>query len=290
MTSQAVQAEPSATNVELLEPQTYIKSPIDTLLESLEDNESDHISPHDLLHAYDALSSRVRSQIGAFATSDRAWHALVPLQSRSTQIIRVLRRDILRVCVEPSQSHGNSLSDDISATEKREFMEASVKYARDMVSVSHHALRFLSDIFRFSALRSAFASMSITVIPFQLFVTHRNPVDGLHDLLNDLLVIANTPVLPTPCADKTFALAAWILQTQTLPISVLLPKTTTMVSVLKRNLEGHPGRFGKSELISDSLKVVSSTNRTQLMLIFILSKGHRKSAEIPRVSSPAVLL
>jgi hypothetical protein len=135
----------------------YIKPPIDTLLESIEDNLSDHVSFHDILHAYDLLSARIRLKIGIFSISESTSPILTPLRSESTQIFYALRRDIGRILIKPTSNHGTSVSVDLSETGRN---EDERQKARDMVLLTHRALRFLSDIFRFPPLQSLFTRMS----------------------------------------------------------------------------------------------------------------------------------
>jgi hypothetical protein len=77
----------------------------------------------------------------------------------------------------------------------------------------------------------------------------------LNDLLSDVLEIANASSLPAQNINKATTLATWILQTQTLPFMVLQPRMPAICALLLRNICSHPGRHGRTERISDSLKV-----------------------------------
>jgi hypothetical protein len=142
----------------------YLKSPIDTLLESVE-NYTHYISCHDLLEAYHTIAIRIRSQIHVIASSNHTFLALDPLKLHSTGILRALRRDIRWTLLDPSNKHtfATPYVDGSSSTGFE-----MVKHAKDMVLLCHHALRVVSLIFKFSSLYSIFDCMSSQIYPYQL--------------------------------------------------------------------------------------------------------------------------
>ena len=150
---------------DLVDSRTYFKSPIETLVGSMEELASHHISISDLLHAYNTFSARVRLQIGVVLTSNITWSALTPLQFHSAQVVCALRRDIRRVLERPSfvpisasllqlQPQAGSSSD----TTGTNLHHSPI--TREAVELAHQALRFLSDIFRFPTLHTIFSCTS----------------------------------------------------------------------------------------------------------------------------------
>jgi hypothetical protein len=160
-TSQEATSSP-IPHSDLVNSRTYFKSPIETLVASIEDFAFDHISVNDLLHAYDTLSARIRLQIAVVSVSNTAWEALTSFQLHSAPVVCALRRDIRRVLeespfvpglgtLEPQAGLSSEIPDaDLHRTEK----------ARVAVQLAYHALRFLSDILRFPVLHTIFSSMS----------------------------------------------------------------------------------------------------------------------------------
>ena len=158
-------ASSSISRSDLVDSRTYFKSPIETLVGSMEELASHHISISDLLHAYNTFSSRVRLQIGVVLTSNTTWSALTPLQFHSAQVACALRRDIRRVLAQPSfvpnsaslrqlQPQAGSSSD----TTGTNLHHSPI--TREVVELAHQALRFLSDIFRFPTLHTIFSCTS----------------------------------------------------------------------------------------------------------------------------------
>jgi len=74
--------------------------------------------------------------------------------------------------------------------------------------------------------------------------------------------MAHAPSLPTPNAGKTLAIVTWILQTQRLPIHILVPKKAQIVSALKNAV----GR-GKLDEILDALKVSSVAQSVSILTL-----------------------
>jgi hypothetical protein len=142
---------------------TYLKSPLETLLESMVDPESEHVSIHDLIEAYNILSIRIRSQIQVILEPDQTLPALDHLKKFSTELLQSLRRDIRRALVNPSSNpRGSSLSEN-SLLSINQVSESEIKYARDLSLLCHHALCFLSLVFSIQAMYSIFPSMYILV-------------------------------------------------------------------------------------------------------------------------------
>jgi hypothetical protein len=129
----------------------YFRSPIETLSDSLTYESS--ISLHDLIDAYSTLSMRIRSQSATIVHVDNNHIALRPLKLFSGEIYQCLRRDIRIALDDP-------FSEDFMTPKFLDVETDNVKYARDVLALSLHSLRFISDLFRFQALHSMFSSES----------------------------------------------------------------------------------------------------------------------------------
>lgn len=142
-------------------PAVYLVSPLETLLESLEDPNADYISLHDVIEAYNTLSNRIRSQACAFLDVEPSILALAPLKEHLPQLAQILRRDIRRALVDPPSDlrRGQAMED--SPVSDGSMLDDEIQHARNLATLSHHALRFLSDIFRFPALYSLFPGVYI---------------------------------------------------------------------------------------------------------------------------------
>jgi|ERR1700722_929741 len=135
----------------------YLTSPINTLLESLDD--SNRISFHDLLDAYHTLATRIRRQIHVIASSDSPLLALTPLKFHSTNVLRAFRRDIRQVVLDPLSG---TVPPTLFANESSSTLGCRIgqvemtRHMKDRVSLCHHTLRVISLIFKFSALQTIF--------------------------------------------------------------------------------------------------------------------------------------
>ena len=76
----------------------------------------------------------------------------------------------------------------------------------------------------------------------------------LEAMFGDVLAIVLAPTLPTPNHRKTITLAVWILQSQRLPDSVLVPKLHTILSAVARLLK-HIRAQADDEMRVDGIKV-----------------------------------
>jgi len=135
----------------------FFSSPLDTLLESIDDHDVEYLSIHDLIEAYNAISTRFHSHVDIIATR-RLPPALSFLGEHTSSLTRALSRDIRRCFVDPSHDlrttpPGGSFLSDASMTDHE------IQYARDLSTVCHHSLRVLSDILSFKLLYSLFQSV-----------------------------------------------------------------------------------------------------------------------------------
>ncbi len=140
---------------------TYFRSPILTILESLENGRA-RICSHDLLHAYDVLSSRVKGLSSEVLAEDDTVPALDFLRQHSHALAECLKRDIAKMHVYPFAVVPNSvgqLPDTISPSPP-EVSDEELKIARDASALCHQALGLLSSIFYFPWLAMVFSSQS----------------------------------------------------------------------------------------------------------------------------------
>lgn len=141
----------------------YLLGPIETIVCSRRALASGHISLHDLMEAYRALSMRIRDSSGHLSAVSDAFPALESLREKGADVASALRRDIsraLRISVWQS-------SDDSSApTAGTVGCELTTHNAMDFSILCHYALRLLSEIFRLPALSSLFTCTS--------FIHHRS--------------------------------------------------------------------------------------------------------------------
>jgi hypothetical protein len=151
--------EEQTTNNDPMTSIAYLNSPLETLLESIDDPESEHISLHDLTEAYNILSNRIRSQMRVILEASQPLPAFNPLKQNSPQLTQSLRRDIRRALIDPSSTSRASSSLENSLLSNSQVSEDEIKYARDLSSLCHHTLRFLSLVFTVPAMYSIFPSV-----------------------------------------------------------------------------------------------------------------------------------
>lgn len=130
----------------------FLSSPLETILESIYDPGLDNISLHDLIEAYNTISTRIRSQ-ARLLLQDQSLPAIEFLREHSSSLTYALKRDLRRALVEHPTHSQESVSTDMPISSH------DVQCARDMAALCLHALRFLSDVFVFKALYSVFAGM-----------------------------------------------------------------------------------------------------------------------------------
>lgn len=138
----------------------YFASPVQTLVNSVQDAASEAISLHDIADAYSTLSLRIQVHAHAMSGVDRVLIALDLIKSQASIVATALRRDIRRAFIdpipEPHQSAVSFASDDWIVPRTTVLGDVELKLARDQSFVCHHSLQFLSDVFRLPALRDAF--------------------------------------------------------------------------------------------------------------------------------------
>ena len=81
---------------------------------------------------------------------------LMPLQEHAPVLARALSRDVRQALISPS-SHPASLAE--ASVLNPPMTDHEIQYARDLSMLCHHALRFLSNVFRFKPLYLFFHGM-----------------------------------------------------------------------------------------------------------------------------------
>ncbi|KAG5351604.1 hypothetical protein C0989_005611 [Termitomyces sp. Mn162] len=225
---------------------SYFLSPLETILESLDDYDWEYISCHDITEAYNVLSMRIRAIAPSIVHIEQPSPALISLKEHAIPLAQALKRDIRRALSNPS--HNLKLStaceswlSDISMTDH------DIQHTIDLSTLCHFSLRVLSDIFAFRVLYLLFPGM-------ETFGCHKssllicNLVQDLNELFHEVLKIASATELTTPNATKTVSLVFWIIQSQRLPPSILEPRKIEIVSVLRHALNGQRGLQAKYEV------------------------------------------
>ncbi|KAI0667641.1 hypothetical protein C8Q78DRAFT_315288 [Trametes maxima] len=215
----------------------YFKSPLDTLVVSLEDD-AGGISAYDLVDAYSTLSLRIK----ACATFVNRPIQEVPsfrlLKRNSSALGRCIQRDIRRALRDPSltQSSPSQLGAIASPSVKwADISEALMDLARTESTLCQHALQLLSNIFAFPTLHQLF-SQSV-----------------LEELLDDTLSIAQSFDLPILDSDKIRPLAAWIFATLRLPTTVVASRKESIQGWLKELIISTNSRLRWCDIIQHTL-------------------------------------
>lgn len=138
-----------------LDSDKYLFSPLTTILESVDDPQSELITLHDLAEAYATLSLRIRLQAPTISANARLYPALALLDAHNATLSLCLIRDIGRCLLNPFSifSQQESASDDGSA------IEEGTERAQAYATLSHHALVFLSDIFSLTPVTNVFSGL-----------------------------------------------------------------------------------------------------------------------------------
>ncbi|EJD52145.1 hypothetical protein AURDEDRAFT_181670 [Auricularia subglabra TFB-10046 SS5] len=252
---QALAPEPCPDVEEVLADESYLLSPVLTIVASMKDDSD--VSFSDLREAYNILAGRVRIKADA-STYDVDAPVFRPLCEHHEAVARALERDLARCFIDPlhsqpsthEQSHSEHSdvfgvletpmsSSPVRESKKRGMSDFEIRYARDLYSVCHGALRLLSNLFAVPQLCNIFNGEELVA------------------LLTSLLAIPLAPSIPTPNSRKTYALAIFVLQTQRLPMDIIEPARPRITYAFSRAIEGELGKEGKKGSATDALKAVS---------------------------------
>ncbi|KAG6829469.1 hypothetical protein H0H92_004431 [Tricholoma furcatifolium] len=263
---------------------SYLSSPLDTILASLDDYNWDYISCHDITEAYNILSARMRS-IAHLLCSDGSFPAFNPLKEHANSLARALKRDIRRALIKPSSTlyetpalYYDSYASEISLT------DFDIQHALDVSTLCHHSLYVLSAIFTMENLHVLFSRTSFCLWVY-IRRSHHSPDQDLNDLLNEILKIALAIEPPIQNATKTASLVFSIIQTQTLPRAILEPQAAVIVKALRDGLNGQKGVHAER----DSLKARSGISHLVSLLMDLLQAIYSLSQRQPSLFAIPVL-
>ncbi|KAF8968954.1 hypothetical protein BDZ97DRAFT_1915653 [Flammula alnicola] len=198
---------------------TYFSSPIRTLSESIKDPGQRCMSTHDLVEAYNVLSTRMRSLIHDIISTDEPLPFLSTFKDQSSDIAQCLSRDIQRLLpsIFDSQPHQHSFMDQSYYSEVS-MDDDDFQTIADNMTLCQYALRFASDIFVFPVVYSNFTDMQLT------------------SLLRDVLSLCTTISPLIPNLHKGCAIVVWMLKVQRLPTSILYSVESTIVATLRNSI------------------------------------------------------
>ncbi|KXN87618.1 hypothetical protein AN958_08399 [Leucoagaricus sp. SymC.cos] len=224
----------------------YLEGPVFTITSPL-------ATMQELNEAYGRLMARLRAAVVNSTDADASWPLFQPIRQCKVEFVAAVVRDLRRALEDPAEKFPNqenareegdakaaaSLPSPKQSPKKKKGMSAEqVKYARDLCTASHSAMRFLALIMGLPAIYKLFNDTQ------------------LRELLSEVLAIPNADTLPTPNARKTCALAIWVIQVQRLSRSILQPLSTRIAHVIRRGIDGELGKEGKKGSASDGLKAI----------------------------------
>ena len=145
----------------------YLRSPILTILESIEDVHQDYISLHDLVDAYHTLCTRLKGISDVLCDENVNVPALCCLEEQSVPFIQCLRKHIRGALVDPllDPSQRSPTWMDPYNRASIPVTDDGVKLARDTALLCQSALRVASYILRFPKLFVIFPGESAPDLP-----------------------------------------------------------------------------------------------------------------------------
>ncbi|KAF9453095.1 hypothetical protein P691DRAFT_801947 [Macrolepiota fuliginosa MF-IS2] len=225
----------------------YLEGPVFTIISPL-------ATMLELNEAYGRLMARLRTAVLSSTDADASWPLFQPIRQCKTEFVAALVRDLRRALENPADNFPNQAEDvptecdpkatlclpspKLSPKKKKGMSAEQVKYARDLCTTSHSAMKFLALIMGLPAI-------------YKLFTDTQ-----LRELLTEVLAIPSADFLPTPNARKTCALAIWVIQVQRLSRSILHPLSIRIAHVIRRGIDGELGKEGKKGSASDGLKAI----------------------------------
>ncbi|KAF5360725.1 hypothetical protein D9756_004653 [Leucocoprinus leucothites] len=226
----------------------YLEGPVFTIVSPL-------ATMQELNEAYGRLMARLRAAVLGSTDADASWPLFHPIRQCKADFVASIVRDLRRALEDPAEKFPNQeqeipgQEDDAKAAaslpspkhspKKKKGMSAEqVKYARDLCTTSHSAMKLLALVMGLPAIYKLFSDTQ------------------LKELLGQVLAIPNADSLPTPNARKTCALAIWVIQVQRLSRSILQPLSIRIAHVIRRGIDGELGKEGKKGSASDGLKAI----------------------------------
>lgn len=149
---------------------SYFASPIRTLSESITYSGQCCISTHDLVEAYNVLSTRIRSLMTHVLSTDESLPCMLAFQENASEITQCVSRDLQRLLPSPFDSEPQQYSFSAQSF----FLDISndvddIQTMTDNILLCQYALRFASDIFTFPMLYSNFSGEPTTASKYIMF-------------------------------------------------------------------------------------------------------------------------
>ena len=140
----------------------FLKPPIESLLESLEDKLQTRISPFDLIQAYGLCSARVRRLSTALEGDNERGVALRYLKVNASTVLQCLARDIRKAMTVFLSERDERVADKHS---KITLTAEEMEDARACAALSQNALSFVAQIASTSMLSEMWSgALSCTVL------------------------------------------------------------------------------------------------------------------------------
>ncbi|KAJ2992149.1 hypothetical protein NUW54_g8003 [Trametes sanguinea] len=277
----------------LLNIPTYFRSPVNTLVASLQETPSEpDITSHDVLDAYSTFILRISTVARSLLHCNDA-RSLQCVRGSSTSLSRCIQRDIRLALADPlavAKSQTSATSSWLEAG----LSDEQIYSARTTSAVCQSAFNLLSNIFSFPALYSLF------------------PDHVLRHLLKDVLTVVQAPELPSLDDVKIRSLAGFALATLQLPAEIVQANRSDIMEYLKdwaltmspqlqacgiihNMLSTYPHIFlrASAELLPDILSKLTSTTAAGRMdaaialagfaLAFLTTSGRTVDFEIASV-------
>lgn len=235
-----IDASPTVSSENPLDTRLYFRSPIATLLESLEDQYQERLSLHDISQAYNVLCHRVRKVADHLTTvCNPVPHALAYLRDHSTSLTSCIRRDLsyafTRV-IPDSPPYDASIPDSVPPP-RSDPQDEDLKHAEDSSYLCKFCLTVVCTILKFPALSSLFAR------------------EDLSYLLDEVTHIATALSLPTTNSQKIRTLSMLALSEQRMSPSIIKGQKRRILSILNTILLGYDGSEHHAQDVHDAFHV-----------------------------------
>jgi hypothetical protein len=153
----------------------YLEGPVVTILSPL-------ATMLELNEAYGRLMSRLRAALSDSADADASWPLFQPIRQCQAEFVAAIIRDLRRALLDPAHQFLDQGPEDVveydtkaayslpspkaSPSKKRGVSAEEVKYARDLCTTSHSAMRFLALFMGLPAIYKLFTGGFCVLFPF----------------------------------------------------------------------------------------------------------------------------
>ncbi len=202
-------------------PVTYFRSPLLTLVSSIEHND---VPVPDILDAYSILTLRIQSLASSLVLNASNLPALGFFAQTSEPLARRLQHDIRRALDDPftlSPAISPMIARGVMAPLPTDLQRDAVHAAREASLMTQYALRIVATVFRFPRLGSLFSGEHQAYPPYMRLFTRLVIDTTLRRLLDDVLVVARSYDLPCMDSEKVCAMAISAFSVVQLPPAVL---------------------------------------------------------------------